>query len=111
MDEAPDFGEDDDTDLTIIEGETALDSNADADGVQPPSIYDADDEDTVDGSVEFSVSDTDNFTITGGTLTFTGDAPDYETQSEYKVTITAVGNRGIGTADDDSDDSTATFPA
>ncbi len=109
VDEAPDFGDNDPTALTVLEGETDLDSDPDTPGNQGAS-YDAEDEDQDDSTVVFSVSDKDNFTITGGTLTFTGDAPDYEKQSEYKVTITAVGNRGVGTPDDTSDDSTASSP-
>ena len=57
-----------------------------------------DPEDT--SSLTWSVSDTDNFTITGGTLAFvSGVEPDHEEQSEYVITITVRGdNSAEGTA-------------
>ena len=58
----------------------------------------------------WSVSDEDNFAIsgTGGALTFDRRCAGLRgAESEYKVTITAVGDRGVDTPADTSDDSTA----
>ena len=84
------IGEADSTDSTVIPA--ALANAVDTEDLS----YDATDSDQDDTDVVWSVSDEDNFTITGDSLTFTGEAPDYETQSEYKVTLTAVGNRTDG---------------
>ena len=103
------------TELTIGEDDSssttdtfaALDNAVEGENLD----YGATDDDSDDNSVTWSVSDEDNFMIgTGGGLTFIGDAPDYEKQSEYKVTITAVGDRGASTTDTTDDDSTASSP-
>ena len=115
VDEPPVLTEGNATELTIGEDDSSsttdtfdvLDNAVDTEDLD----YGATDSDDADSTVVWSVSDTDNFAISdGGALTFVGTAPDYEKQNEYTVTITAVGNRGADTADDASDDSTASSP-
>ena len=87
VDEPPVF--DDAVDANPTEVETAEDQDT------PLSqAYTADDPDTTDDGVNWTVSDDTNFTIGTGTLAFAdGVTPDYEKQSEYVITITATGNR------------------
>ena len=100
VDEAPDFGDDDTTELTINE-DSSTDGNDQPDEPLGPSgelTYSATDPDAEE-TAQYSLSgaDADSFDIgeTSGTLSLkTGeDAPDvdYETQKEYKITIEAKG--------------------
>ena len=98
VDEAPVLTEGNATELTIGEADSSdstVDPAALANAVVTENLdYGATDNDQADNGVDWSVSDEDNFEIDDqGVLTFTGTTPDYEKQNEYKVTITAVGDR------------------
>ena len=103
VDEPPVLAGTNATELTIGEDGDDVDTTPDdplAAAVDGEDLtYSATDNDQAD-SVVWSVSDEDNFEIgeTSGALSFKtdADAPDYETQKEYKITITAVGNRTGG---------------
>ena len=108
VDEPPTGLDDDATELTLTEDDSTSETDT------PPALgpsesltYSAADADDADNGIDWDVSgaDADSFDISdNGLLSFaeTADAPDYESQSEYKITIEATGDRG------DPGDSTAT---